>query len=286
LTLAAAGAHWASGTGEGPGSGHGSSGRNSGIGVCGWRGRPALPRSARPVLSGPGGMMIDGVVPLLCGRAGLPGPSSRALHGVAAGHLQGAGHGGWPRCIGCVRAAASIRMRSSPARQRGVGLVAEAAQDVMGAAGELAGDRQRGPVSVDPRRDVSVVEMAGGRAAGTVMAGLEQTALFNPVRHLACLSVIVRQRTAPTVRRGGRRKERSRPPAARPASRKRVQLERAGRTFVRARARSPSACSNAGSMASRSCCVSPWDLATVRHRVTARVTSARTSSASLASRRK
>jgi len=77
LTLAAVGAHWAIGTGEGLGQVMGSPGRNSGIGVCGWRGRPALPRSARPVQAGLGDMMIDGVVPLVCGRAGLSRPSGR-----------------------------------------------------------------------------------------------------------------------------------------------------------------------------------------------------------------
>ena len=55
-------------------------------------------------------------------------------------------------------------------------------------------------------------------------------------------------------------------------ARKLAQPVRAGRLFARARARSPSACSNAGSMASRSPCSSPWDFATVRHRATARVT--------------
>lgn len=55
-------------------------------------------------------------------------------------------------------------------------------------------------------------------------------------------------------------------------ARKLAQPERAGRLFVRARARSSSACSNAGSMASRSRCSSPWDFATMRHRAAARVT--------------
>ncbi len=63
------------------------------------------------------------------------------------------------------------------------------------------------------------------------------------------------------------------------------QLYRAA-FLVRSWARSLSACSNAGSMASRSCCVSPWDFATMRQRAAARATLARTSSASPASRRK
>src|SRR6266516_7477367 len=91
-----------------------------------------------------------------CGRAGLLRPSATA--GAAAGFVWGAGLRGWPRCIGVMWAAAVPRMRS-PSRWHGngcPGLVAEAAQDVVGAAGELAGNRQGGPVSVDPRRDAGV----------------------------------------------------------------------------------------------------------------------------------
>jgi len=43
--------------------------------------------------------------------------------------------------------------------------VAEAEQDVVGAAGELAGDRQRGPVGVDPHRDIGVIAMVAGTRA-------------------------------------------------------------------------------------------------------------------------
>src|ERR1039457_7647720 len=71
--------------------------------------------------------------------------------GWRAGTFQGAGHGGWPQCIGCVRAAASTRISASPSGWHGgVGLVAECAQDVVGPAGGVAGGRQRGPGGGDP----------------------------------------------------------------------------------------------------------------------------------------
>src|ERR1039457_4851689 len=90
--------------------------------------------------------------------------------GWRAGTFQGAGHGGWPQCIGCVRAAASTRISASPSGWHGgVGLVAECAQDVVGPAGELAGDRQRGPVGVDPRGDVGVVAVVRGTGARSLV---------------------------------------------------------------------------------------------------------------------
>ncbi len=72
------------------------------------------------VLAGLGDMMIDGVVPLVCGRAGLSRPSG-PCRGTGSGGRDGAGRRprGWPRCIGFVRAAAFTRISlTSPARGR------------------------------------------------------------------------------------------------------------------------------------------------------------------------
>ena len=56
---------------------------------------PGLISVRETMLAGPGDMMIDGVVPLGCGRAGLSRPSSPCCDTeVAAGSLRGAGHGG------------------------------------------------------------------------------------------------------------------------------------------------------------------------------------------------
>jgi len=57
--------------------------------------------------------------------------------GRRAGTTRGVGHEGWTRCIDCIRAAASTTS-ASPAWNWSAGLVAEAAQDVAGAAAELA----------------------------------------------------------------------------------------------------------------------------------------------------
>jgi hypothetical protein len=87
------------------GSGHGFSwGEAQGSACAGGAGaRPYLgPRDS----CGLGDMMIDGVVPLGCGRASLSRPSIPGNAGMAAGQLRGAGQRGWPRCIGGVRAAA------------------------------------------------------------------------------------------------------------------------------------------------------------------------------------
>jgi hypothetical protein len=63
------------------------------------------------------------------------------------------------------------RIRLTSGRYGGVGLVAEAAQGVVGTAGELAGHRQGGPAGVDPRRDVGVIEVAGGAGARSLLPG-------------------------------------------------------------------------------------------------------------------
>src|SRR6516162_7912264 len=109
-----------------------------------------------------------------CGRAGLLRPSAPA--GAAAVFVWGAGLRGWPRYIGVMWAAAVTRMRSPSCWHwnGGPGLVAEVAQDVVGAAGELAGNRQGGPVGVDPRRDAGVVGVVRGGGAGGMVPGLEQ----------------------------------------------------------------------------------------------------------------
>jgi hypothetical protein len=122
--------------------------------VCGWRGRPALPPVRGTALAGSGDMMIDRVVPLGCGRAGLSRLSASRVYPGRGGEQEpcgapatGDGHGA-AVALGPPLPPAS----ASPARHGGVSLVAEAAQDVVGAAGELAGDRQRGPVGIGPVR--------------------------------------------------------------------------------------------------------------------------------------
>jgi len=88
------------------------------------------------------------------------GPRCRDLPSIpgsagAAWTARSPGHGGWPRCIGCLRAAGFTRISlTSP---QGVGLVAEAAQDVVGAAGELAGGvRMQGGRSLSPKEETSL----------------------------------------------------------------------------------------------------------------------------------
>ena len=136
------------------GSGHGFLRGGLGVGLVRVARAPGLISVHGTVLAGPGDMMIDGVVPLGCGRAGLSRLSAPdGLRAWRAGMFRGVGDGGMAtvhrRCEG---------RRFHPHRPHrragrgGVGLVAEAAQDAMGAAGEFAGDRQGSPVGVDRPR--------------------------------------------------------------------------------------------------------------------------------------
>jgi hypothetical protein len=110
---------------------------------------------------GLGDMMIDGGGPAGCGRAGLLRPSipaapvwRQASQGASA---TGDGHG-----ASAVQGLPLLPASASPAGWRGgVGPVAEAAQDVVRAAGEFAGDGQGGPVGVDPGGDVGVIPVVG-----------------------------------------------------------------------------------------------------------------------------
>jgi hypothetical protein len=82
----------------------------------------------------------------MASRMSAPGGGAA---GRQAGAIGGVGRGRWPRRIGCVRAAAFARMRVTARPGGGVGLFAEAAQDVVGAAGELAGS-SGGPGDGEP----------------------------------------------------------------------------------------------------------------------------------------
>jgi hypothetical protein len=53
-------------------------------------------------------------------------------------------------------------------------VVAELAQEMVGAPAEFARDREAGAVVVDPLGDVQVVGVVGRRAAGGALGGLEQ----------------------------------------------------------------------------------------------------------------
>ena len=120
-------------------------------------------------------MMIDGVVPL----GVWPRQSFEAVHRRPAAVVAGrTDPGRRPRGVATVhRCAGAAACHPHPPHLRplrGVGLVAEAAQGVVGAAGELAGHRQGGPVGVDPRGDVGVIEVVGGTDPRGLVPGLEQ----------------------------------------------------------------------------------------------------------------
>jgi hypothetical protein len=166
LSLAAAGGYWARGTGW----------VRAGFLLVGSGRRRAGVAGAQPYLGprdrrGLGDMMMDGVACQV-----WPRQSFRAVRsgGVAAGLVWGVGHGqghGAPTACGLPRLA---RCRCRVAGMGVQGLVAEAAQDVVGAAGELAGDGQGGAVGVDPGSDVSLVGLIGGSGAGSVVTDRSQ----------------------------------------------------------------------------------------------------------------
>ncbi len=161
MTLAAAGGDWAGGAGW-VALGLRYSCQRGGGGVRVWR-APSL-TSVRETGCGLGGMMIDGVACRMCGRASLLGPSV-----PGAGWRQdsfGASATVWAT-VHRLRADCRFgpRCRSPCGGDGGPGPVAEAAQDVVGAAGELAGDGQGGAVGVDPGGDIGVVAVVGGGGA-------------------------------------------------------------------------------------------------------------------------
>jgi hypothetical protein len=130
-------------------------------------GRCAAVRGRRPALSWcagcwPGDMMLDGVTPLAgCVRPlDLLGPTS------AWTWRQGTGGSRPPhiRVVGRARTAGTSghrRGRSVAAGHRRQRVVAQPAQQVVGAAGELASHTQRGPVATQACLDLGVVGVVG-----------------------------------------------------------------------------------------------------------------------------
>lgn len=119
---------------------------------------------AQPYLGariGSGDEMIDGVLsPRVCGRSvygGRPAPgalAAGALRELAARHRcdDGQAHGEW---LGGVDELRSRRVG------RGECVIAEFAQDVVGASAEFARDGEAGAIVVDPFCDLEVVGMVG-----------------------------------------------------------------------------------------------------------------------------
>jgi hypothetical protein len=98
--------------------------------------------------------------------------------GHGGGSIAGAGRKG----IGLITGARTTAGLGGGLGQRGSGwrldrrecVVAEVAQDVMGAAAEFACDREAGAVVVEPVGDLEVVGMVGGVPAGGALRGLEE----------------------------------------------------------------------------------------------------------------
>src|SRR5438034_10117191 len=115
---------------------------------------------------------------LVCGRSvfrGRPGCRGLAAGSVrepAAKHLRddgltraGAGlsGGSWDRLLG-------LRLGFNRSER----LIAQFTEDVVGAAAEFAGDREAGPVVVDPAGDLEVIVVVRRAAARGLVGGLEQ----------------------------------------------------------------------------------------------------------------
>ncbi len=110
-----------------------------------------------------GDEMIDGVLsPRGLRPLGLWRPAS--AEGVGGGSIAGAGRKGIGLMMGeraVITSGGSLDELCSGRVARGECVVAELAQDVVGAPAEFAGDREAGAVVVDPLRDVQVVGVVG-----------------------------------------------------------------------------------------------------------------------------
>ena len=121
---------------------------------------------ARPYLGArivSGDEMIDGVLfPRGLRPLGLWRPAS--AEGVGGGSIAGAGRKGIGLMMGeraVITSGGSADKLYSRLVGRGECVVAEFAQDVVGAPAEFARDRETGPVVVDPLGDVQVVGVVG-----------------------------------------------------------------------------------------------------------------------------
>ena len=138
------------------------------------RERPGLSRSSNRRRFGD--MMIDGVS-RGAGRGGplgLSRPSSRGWRQCLLGSRprRGASGGRAGRRPGAGDRAAAGAVGSG--RRRREGVLAEGAQPVVTAAGQLAGDRQRGALPAEPVGDLTVVVVVGAGGAGGAAGGLIQ----------------------------------------------------------------------------------------------------------------
>ena len=110
-----------------------------------------------------GDEMIDGVLsPRGLRPLGLWRPAS--AEGVGGGSIAGAGRKGIGLMMGeraVITSGGSVNEFYSRRVARGECVVAEFAQDVVGAAAEFARDREAGAVVVDPLGDVQVVGVVG-----------------------------------------------------------------------------------------------------------------------------
>ena len=119
-------------------------------------------------IAGPATKMIDRVlIPAgwLCGRSvcrGRPGRGALAAGSIrepTANHRRDDGQARRIRCrSGC---GGDHLLADRCGLDRGERLVAELAQDLVGAPAELAGDREAGAVVVDPAGDLAVVLVLG-----------------------------------------------------------------------------------------------------------------------------